>query len=127
MFAPSTQKLLLAVLCLAAVAISGCTAAAEQEAFRKIKDKGGKIELKGRGPQVSFAHLNITDDDLACVEGLPHLHELSLENVEITDKGLEHLLPIGQFDSLRIRQTKITDEGINKLKQRFPKLEVRDN
>ena len=127
MFALSTQKTLLAALCFTALAASGCTAAAEQEAFRKIKDKGGKIVQGGRGPQVSFSHLKITDDDLGCLEGLPHLHELSLENVEISDKGLEHVQSVGQIDILRIRQTKITQEGIDKLKDKFPELEVNYN
>jgi hypothetical protein len=125
MFSLASEKTFLAMLVLTALAISGCgNAAAEQATFRKIKELGGKLEVHGNGPEIIFSSAGIKDDDLACLDGLNHVHELTLENVEITDKGLEHLLKLDQLDMVRIRRTKITEEGIGKLQKRFPDILV---
>lgn len=120
----SRAVLLVIELLLVASAISGCTAAVEQEVFRKVKEKGGKVELPGKGPEITFSNVKLTDDDLASIGKLPHVRQLTLEYVDITDKGLEHLLAIEQFDTLRIKRTKATEAGIAKLKQKFPQLNV---
>ncbi len=126
MFLRPYDKSLLTLLGMLALSITGCgNAAKEQAAFRKIKQQGGKIELHSHGPEITFSSLPITDDDLICLEELPHVHLVILEFVDITDRGLDHLLRIGQLDGLSIRRTKITDEGIEKLKKKFPDLNVR--
>lgn len=118
-----SERIPSALFCLA-LAIAGCNAAAEQEAFKKIKQCGGQLASEGKGPEITFHNVKITDDDLACVKGLRHIHTLSFEFVDITDKGLDHLLSIDRIDSLTLRKTKITQEGIKKLKQKFPDIVV---
>ena len=126
MFLGPYEKSLLTLLGMLALSITGCgNAAKEQAAFRKIKELGGKIELHGHGPEITFSNLPLTDDDLICLEELPHAHHVTLEFVEITDAGLDHLLQIGRLERFSIRRTKITDEGVNKLQQKFPDLNVR--
>lgn len=125
MFARRSETTMIMLVWIGAIALLGCgKAAAEREAFRKIREHGGKIELHGNGPEIIFSNVKISDDDLGCLKGLSRVHELTLEFVDITDKGLDHILSLDQLDRVGLRKTKITDEGINKLKQKFPDVVV---
>lgn len=121
----STKRIVATVLCLAIVILSGCGRAAEQQKkFKLIRSHGGKIELHGFGPEIAFSNVKISDEDLACVTPLGHVHKLTLEFVPITDQGLDHILALDRLGEVDFKQTKITEEGIKKLEQKFPDLVV---
>lgn len=128
MISASTNRLVilsLVCVCIAAIGIGGCGRAAEQQKiFKQIRAKNGKIELHGFGPEIAFTNVKITDDDLACVTPLKHVHKLVLEFVPITDAGLKHVLALDLLENVELKQTKITKEGITKLKEKFPKIVV---
>jgi hypothetical protein len=128
MISSSTNRLVVAALfclCIAAIGVGGCGRAAEQQKiFKQIRAKSGKIELHGFGPEITFSDVKITDDDLACVTPLKHVHRLILEFVPITDEGLKHILALDLLENIELKQTKITKEGIKKLEEKFPKLIV---
>lgn len=104
--------------------VSGCgNAAAEQAAFKRVRQAGGTLEFSGYGPKILFRQTKITDDDLTCLEGLPRIALLDLQATDISDAGVEHILKIRKLERIDIKRTKITDEGRNLLKQHFPDLD----
>jgi hypothetical protein len=103
--------------------LSGCgNAAAEQAAFKRVREAGGTLEFSGYGPKISFRLSKVTDDDLACLEGLPRIALLDLQATEITDAGVEHILKIHKLERIDIKRTGITETGRDRLKQRFPEI-----
>jgi hypothetical protein len=102
----------------------GCgNAAAEQAAFKRVREAGGTLEFSGYGPKISFRLTKVTDDDLACLEGLPKIALLDLQATEITDAGVEHILKIRKLERIDIKRTGITETGRDRLKQQFPDLD----
>jgi hypothetical protein len=103
----------------------GCAKAAiEQKAFKEIKAKGGSVELRGKGPAITFSDVQITDQDLACITPLEKVQSVTLMFVPITDEGLEHLLRLEKLTAFTYRKTGITPAGIDKLKKKFPEIVI---
>src|SRR5262249_51362030 len=97
-----------------------------EEAIAKIEEKGGGVKREGDAPQgrvvaVRLSGRNFTDDDLAILEALPELEDLSLLTDGITDEGLKRLLPLRNLRILRLRSKQITDPGLAEL-QNHPTL-----
>jgi predicted small secreted protein len=119
-----TRGRLLAILALASCLIAGCNAAAEQAAYRKVKEAGGRLSSSGKGPEVEFSNLELTNEELASLKALPHLHELRIINVPLTDSAVDILLSIERIDDLRLVKTKISEAGIQRLKAKYPDLRL---
>jgi hypothetical protein len=66
---------------------------------------------------VSFAHDNLTDDELGDIELLPQLKSLRLRDSQITDAGLKHLEALSQLQTLVLDTRGITDVGLEHLKR----------
>jgi hypothetical protein len=69
---------------------------------------------------VGFFGTDISDDDLAVLEKLPHLEFVQLERVPITDEGLNHLKGLRNLRSLSLTQTGVTWKGITELLTDLP-------
>jgi hypothetical protein len=61
---------------------------------------------------VDLRHTEVTDADLAHLQGLSQLQDLRLSNTKITDAGLVHLQGLSQLQELGLDSTKITDAGL---------------
>lgn len=117
--------LLISLFALATASHLGCgNAAAEQAVFQKTKALGGFVEFRGDGPEIHFNDAKISDADLACLQGLPHIHLLDLTNTNTTDACLDHVLPLNGLKAITIRGTKITEDGIHKLEAKFPGVRI---
>jgi hypothetical protein len=57
----------------------------------------------------------VTDDTLALIARLPHLHELHIKSDNVTDAGVAHLARLSQLESLAIHSKKLTDAGLANL------------
>jgi hypothetical protein len=73
-------------------------------------------ELKG---------VQVTDEALAGIDGLPRLKVLWLISNQITDAGLSHLEGLSDLRYLDLVHTKTTDEGLEKLKHALPNCRVK--
>jgi hypothetical protein len=69
---------------------------------------------------VGFFGKDISDDDLALLEKLPHLEFVQLERVPISDNGLDHLIGLRNLTCLSLTQTDVTWEGIAELLTELP-------
>lgn len=114
------------ILALAAVAFSvliGCNAAAEQAAIRTVRETGGRVSFAGKGPEVEFSNMDLTDEELASIKSLPYVHRLRIINVPLEDSAVDVLLSVERIDILLVVGTKISEEGLKRLKARFPSME----
>jgi hypothetical protein len=66
--------------------------------------------------EVNFENIPVTDADLAHLEGMSQLDELSLNNTEVTDVGLKHLQGLCHLTALGLDNTRITDTGLQRLR-----------
>ena len=65
---------------------------------------------------VSIARADVTDDWLACLEGLPYLRRLRLcATPHVGDAGLKHLAKLDQLESLTLEYVPISDAGLEHL------------
>jgi Leucine-rich repeat (LRR) protein len=64
---------------------------------------------------VYLGQSRVSDDNLECLQGLGHLHELFLGKL-ITDDGLEHLQGLTRLETLGLRNTQVSDAGLEHLK-----------
>ncbi|MGH7136132.1 MAG: protein kinase domain-containing protein, partial [Pirellulales bacterium] len=62
--------------------------------------------------KISLAQMNISDDDLAELAGIPNLEALDLEGTPITDAGLVHLSRLSHLQRLDLSGTSVTDAGL---------------
>lgn len=85
------------------------------EALMKL---GAKLKtVEGHVVEVSLQSMRFTDDDLAFLEGLPHLGTLNLYETPITDSGLRRLKSLTSLRSLNLGFCRrITDAGVKYLK-----------
>jgi endonuclease YncB( thermonuclease family) len=65
--------------------------------------------------RLEVAGVNVRDDDLAMLKGLPNLQRLSLRATRVTDKGLENLKPLADLRILSLMNTGIGDTGLQHL------------
>ena len=118
--------------------------AEQQDAIRKLSQAGADFSFDGdpprpagirfyaglsgtlrvmplvrRLPSVQLLYLssqNVTDDDLAALEGWQGLRWLGLYHTRVTDAGLEHLANLTSLESLSLSGLPITDRGLEHLK-----------
>src|SRR3569623_833341 len=103
-----------AVVIATLVCSNGCSQPTDADLFQKAVDEvanGNSLEI------AIGSHRNITDDDLARLEGLQGLEKLTLDGSRIGDKGLAHLAKARSLKSLSLNSTHVTDAGIAELKQ----------
>jgi hypothetical protein len=96
--------------------------AAEQErVVAAIKKLGGEVTVDEQAlskpiAQVDLSGTAITDEQLACLEGLSDLRELDLGRTRITDKGLAHLRGLTSLQTLSLVRAPVSDDGLAHLK-----------
>lgn len=61
---------------------------------------------------LDLSSLDVHDEDLALLAGLPSLKSLTLRRTAITDEGLAHLAGPGSLEHLGLRETAVTDAGM---------------
>lgn len=66
----------------------------------------------------------LSDDDLSCLAGLPHLRTLTLTSTPITDDGLEHLRDLEQLTFVDLRFTHVTPAGVKRLRRWLPAAKI---
>lgn len=66
----------------------------------------------------------LSDDDLACLAGLPHLATLALTSTPITDEGLVHLRGLKHLEFVDVRFTRVTPEGVERLRRWLPAAKI---
>lgn len=103
-------------------AFVGCNAAAEKEAYRKVRDAGGKLSFDGDGLDVDFSNRTVTNEQLATLQVLPSIHSLRIVNVPLNDSAVDVLLAIKQIENLSIKNSRISEEGLQRLRARYPNL-----
>ncbi len=122
MLLKSHRMLLMLAIVAGCCALEGCHAAAEQAAYRKVRDAGGRLSFDGDGLDVAFSNQRVTDEQLATLNVLPSIHSLRIENVPLTDTAVDVLLSIKQMENLTIVNTRISKEGLSRLKAKYPNL-----
>ncbi|MGO8688792.1 MAG: leucine-rich repeat domain-containing protein [Thermoguttaceae bacterium] len=65
---------------------------------------------------VDFSSVGVSDDELACIEGLNRLPKLVLTGTEVGDAGLKHLEGLTQLQALYLGRTNVSDAGLAHLK-----------
>lgn len=67
--------------------------------------------------QLSLSHAGITDAGLAPLEGLVKLKRLSLEDTRITGSGLKHVRGLPELTELDLTDTDVAEEGLAQLQE----------
>jgi len=122
-------------------------------AVAAIENLGGKVERDQKSPghpvvAVDLRMTDVTDTDLASLEGLKRLQHVSLSSSRITDAGLVHLKGLAslrrldldfnrisdvglvhlegltKLRRLDLRVTKVTTAGVERLQRKLPKVIV---
>ncbi len=95
-----------------------------REALEFVERAGGAVtafvgtERRTHGVlAVTLAGTEIQDQDLASLQGLPHLKELDLAHTGITDAGLEQLAEFAALEELDLAGTGVTDAGLVHLEE----------
>lgn len=68
--------------------------------------------IRNLSPEPFFENTQITDSDLALLEGLDGLQELMIRETPITDVGLVNIAGLTNLNRLELDGTKITDAGL---------------
>jgi len=97
--------------CAGQTAEDGCAA---REALDSLQ-AGVDLDEEGRVTFVNLSHKAVTDDQLACVEGLTDLRQLWLYDTSISDDGLQHVSGLTNLQVLVLGKTHITDRGLQAL------------
>ena len=89
----------------------------EANAIAEIEKLGGKVTRDEKSPDrrvisVDLSTRNVTDQWLACLQGLPQLQSLRLRITQVTDAGLIHVAGLTRLQLLDLAYTKITDPGL---------------
>jgi Leucine-rich repeat (LRR) protein len=66
----------------------------------------------------------VTDAGLPQLQGLTSLRELSLWDTQVTDAGLPHLHGLTSLRQLWLRETQVTDAGIGQLRTALPNCSI---
>ena len=66
--------------------------------------------------EISFFGSDVSDADLACLEGLTNLHMLVLEGTHVTDAGLANFKGLTSLRTLNLNYTLVSDAGLAHLK-----------
>ena len=74
--------------------------------------------------EMDLSDCQVTDEQLAKLNGLTTLVKLNLSNNDLTDDGLNHLTDLTNLRELDLRGTQVTDQGVLQLEQALPKCEV---
>jgi hypothetical protein len=87
---------------------------------------GAKIQLdtEGKLTVVNFAHLKITDDDLARLplrETITHMH---LEGTQITDAAIDHIANLSSLRLVNVGDTDVTLAGRQRLRKTLKKATI---
>jgi Leucine-rich repeat (LRR) protein len=101
------------------LALTGCESQAEKDAVAAIRGIGGTVDrglLGGPVISVTLTHLEVTDDWLEHLEGLPNLRSLGIAYTQVADAGLVHLKGLTELEHLDLRATQVTDAGLEHLK-----------
>lgn len=116
------ESLLTLLILAGCCSMPGCNAAAEQAAYRKVREAGARLSFNGNGLDVSFANKEVTDEELASIKQLPSIHALRIINVPLTDSAVDVLLSVEQISSLSLVNTRISEEGFKRLRAKYPNL-----
>ena len=89
----------------------------QARAVAAIENLGGKVERDQKSPgqpvvAVDLRMTDVTDTDLASLEGLNRLRHVSLSASRITDAGLMHLKGLANLRRLDLDFNRITDAGL---------------
>jgi hypothetical protein len=106
----------------------------EREAYstiQRIKQMGGRVapdkgdKMHTETVIISFAEINIADDDVKVLRGLQGCYHINLDlsRTPITDRGLELLtdLPVNWVG---LSGTHVTDDGVNRLRTAKPDIMI---
>ena len=66
---------------------------------------------------VQLINVGATDADLQCLQGLPNIRILGLDNNQIGDAGLKHLEGLDNLQWLDLGYTRISDKGLKHLER----------
>jgi hypothetical protein len=88
-------------------------------------DRSGKLLRKCEQlNSIDASGCRITDEFVTALAGHPELDSLDLSVTPVTDKSIPTLLALPELKSLRIYETQITSEGRDRLRKRFPDIDV---
>src|SRR5439155_9224516 len=88
----------------------------EEAVAKWLRSIGAQVRLRdGHAIAVSLASTSITDREVAMLQELPELEELSLRDTEISDLGAAHLSSIRRLRKLDLRHTLLSDSALGAL------------
>ena len=96
----------------------------ERMAKKAMEDAVAEVQA-GTTDSIEIHEVEISDANLAELEGLTQLTSLVLHNTKVTDEGLASLAKLENLESLRLVGSRISDEGLVHL-QRMQKLQTLD-
>jgi hypothetical protein len=67
------------------------------------------------------------DADLANVEGMDQLEQVSIKADKVTDAGLLHLRDLNTLKVLGLQSTSVTADGVRRLRQALPNCDIRED
>lgn len=83
------------------------------ELLNSLYNRGGKIEDQERSDEyLHISDLQLTDDDLRRLGGLPNIRYLRLQDTQLTDARLAHLAGLKSLETLHLKEPLITDAGL---------------
>ncbi len=93
----------------------------QANAIAEIEKTGGKLTVDEKTPgkpviSVDFGGNNVTNAELAYLQGMTELKSLNLMGTKITDVGLARLKGLTKLQSLNLAGTEVEDEGLGHLK-----------
>ncbi|MFN8008129.1 MAG: hypothetical protein U0V70_14115 [Terriglobia bacterium] len=93
----------------------------DPQMVEKIEKAGGRVMAIAQNDdrlEIDF-HLqsaDVTDQSLACLDGLKKVYSLNLGKTKITDAGLAHVAGLTSLNRFYLQETKINDKGLTHLK-----------
>src|SRR5712691_4240260 len=88
----------------------------EETVAKWLRSIGAQVRLRGgHAIGVSLASTSITDREMAMLQELPQLEELSLRDTEISDLGAAHLPSIRTLRKLDLSHTLLSDSALDEL------------
>lgn len=73
---------------------------------------------------VHFGGCVLSNNDLACLAGLPHLRTLILTSTPVTDDCLVHMHHLNDLKFVDLRFTRVTPEGVERLRRDLPNAKI---
>jgi hypothetical protein len=116
--------------------------AACEEALRSIINRGASVSTNAaieehwlyslaegdvyfdRVESVDANDCDFGDGDLAKLQCLPRLEQVSLSNTKVTDAGLLHLAEIGSLKRILLHRSLITEEGLRRFHKAKPDVDI---